>query len=120
MQIIKKILVFLLIILGSQGSSLATHLMGGSLVYEYLGLNTGTGLYQYQVTVTIYRYCSGNPTPAQLPNIINLGVYRDDLNNYDDLTELEHILFIKIDFIDPQNISEVQELILEVPLAGAQ
>jgi phage baseplate assembly protein W len=45
---------------------------------------------------------------------------RDDLNNYDDLTELEHILFIKIDFIDPQNISEVQELILEVPLAGAQ
>ena len=81
MQIIKKILVFLLIILGSQGSSLATHLMGGSLVYEYLGLNTGTGLYQYQVTVTIYRYCSGNPTPAQLPNIINLGVYRDDLNN---------------------------------------
>jgi phage baseplate assembly protein W len=45
---------------------------------------------------------------------------RDDLNNYDDLTELEHILYIKIEFIDPQNISEVQELVLEVPLAGAQ
>ena len=81
MQIIKKVLVFILIMLGSLSTSQATHLMGGSLVYEYLGLNTGTGLYQYQVTVTIYRYCSGNPTPAQLPNTINLGAYIDDLNN---------------------------------------
>ena len=41
------------------------------------------------------------------------------LNRNDDKSELDHILFIRIIFIDPQNIKEVQELTLEVPLAGA-
>lgn len=36
----------------------------------------------------------------------------------DDKTELEHILFIRIIFIDPKNIQEVQELSLEIPLSG--
>lgn len=40
--------------------------------------------------------------------------------NPDDLKEdLDHILFIRIIFVDPQNIKEVQELVLEVPLGGA-
>lgn len=41
------------------------------------------------------------------------------LNQMDDKSELDHILFIRIIFIDPQNIKEVQELTLEVPLSGA-
>lgn len=41
------------------------------------------------------------------------------LNIADDKSELESILFIRILFRDPQNIKEVQELTLEVPLAGA-
>ena len=40
------------------------------------------------------------------------------LNSNDDKSELDHILFIRIIFIDPQNIKEVQELTLEVPLSG--
>lgn len=40
------------------------------------------------------------------------------LNLNDDGTEIDHILYISILFIDPQNIKEVQELTLEVPLAG--
>ena len=40
------------------------------------------------------------------------------LNKEDNRTESEHILFIRIIFVDPQNIKEVQELVLEVPLAG--
>lgn len=40
------------------------------------------------------------------------------LNALDDKSEKEHILFIRIIFIDPQNIKEVQELTLEVPLSG--
>lgn len=40
------------------------------------------------------------------------------LNKADDKQELEHILFIRIIFVDPQNIKEVQELLLEVPLGG--
>lgn len=40
------------------------------------------------------------------------------LNSLDDKSEKEHILFIRVLFIDPQNIKEVQELTLEVPLSG--
>ncbi|MBL0341103.1 MAG: hypothetical protein IPP71_09360 [Bacteroidetes bacterium] len=53
--------------------------MGGSLNYEYLGLNTGSGLYEYRVTITIYRYCeSGSST---LPTSLDLGVYKDNPAN---------------------------------------
>lgn len=38
------------------------------------------------------------------------------LNPADDLTNQEHILNIKIRFFDPNNISEIQELKLELPL----
>jgi phage baseplate assembly protein W len=38
------------------------------------------------------------------------------LDSDDDGTEKEHILFIRIIFVDPQNIKEVQELTLEMPL----
>lgn len=40
----------------------------------------------------------------------------DDLNAQDDLSEAGAILMIKIAFIDPQDIQNVQELRLEVPL----
>lgn len=39
------------------------------------------------------------------------------LNNQDDLTEKEHILYVKINFVDPENIKEIQELALQVPLS---
>ena len=42
----------------------------------------------------------------------------NSLNINDNKTEKDHILFIRILFIDPQNIKEVQELTLEVPLSG--
>jgi phage baseplate assembly protein W len=45
-------------------------------------------------------------------------VDNDSLNKADNKQELEHILFIRIIFVDPQNIKEVQELLLEVPLGG--
>lgn len=43
----------------------------------------------------------------------------DDLNPTDSGDELESILKITIKFIDPDNISEVNELKLTVPLGGA-
>lgn len=43
---------------------------------------------------------------------------RDSLNASDNLTQEEHILFIRILFVDPQNIKEVQELVLNLPLAS--
>ena len=47
---------------------------------------------------------------------IEVGVGSSDLNSEDDGTQTEHILGIKILFYDPENIQEVQELKLEVPL----
>lgn len=41
------------------------------------------------------------------------------LNKNEAKHDLEHILFIRIIFVDPQNIREVQELVLEVPLGGS-
>jgi phage baseplate assembly protein W len=46
-------------------------------------------------------------------------VDESSLNTMDDKSEVYHILFIRIIFIDPQNIKEVQELTLEIPLSGA-
>lgn len=41
-----------------------------------------------------------------------------DLDSEQDAEEKEHILLIKIRFFDPENIQEVEELRLEVPLLG--
>lgn len=42
-----------------------------------------------------------------------------NLNQEDTKDELEAILGIRIDFIDPENISEVQELKLEIPIGSS-
>lgn len=42
----------------------------------------------------------------------------DSLNPDDDQAQNGQILFIRIQFIDPENITEVQELRLELPLGG--
>jgi len=51
---------------------------------------------------------------------IEVGSKVDDksLNKAEAKQDLENILFIRIIFVDPQNIKEVQELLLEVPLGG--
>lgn len=43
---------------------------------------------------------------------------RREANPLDDRTELDAVLMIRIIFVDPENITEVQQLSLEVPLAG--
>ena len=40
----------------------------------------------------------------------------NDLDPLDSKDDLEHILGIKIRFVDPQNITEVDELVLELPI----
>ena len=57
----------------------ATHLMGGNLTYVYQGLNTGTGLYEYTITLKIYRLCDSGS--SQLPNSMPLGAYEDNPGN---------------------------------------
>ncbi|MFM7017121.1 MAG: gliding motility-associated C-terminal domain-containing protein [Bacteroidota bacterium] len=57
----------------------ATHLMGGNMTYTYLGLNSGTGLYDYRVTLKIYRLC--DPGSSQLPTSTSIGAYQDNPGN---------------------------------------
>ncbi|CAN5451166.1 hypothetical protein BH11BAC2_BH11BAC2_00790 [soil metagenome] len=59
--------------------SYATHLMGGNLTYQFLGLNTSTNQYEYTVTLNLYRYCANGS--SQLPATMDIGLYRDDPNN---------------------------------------
>lgn len=40
------------------------------------------------------------------------------LNNLDDQSEIENILSIKIDFVDPQSIKQVESITLKIPLGG--
>ena len=47
---------------------------------------------------------------------VSSDVDENDLNPQDTQTQKEHILSIKIMFFDPENIKEVQELKLNVPL----
>lgn len=51
-------------------------------------------------------------------NIVVKPVDQSQLNSQDKRTEKEYILFVQIIFVDPQNIKQVQELTLEVPLSG--
>jgi phage baseplate assembly protein W len=44
-------------------------------------------------------------------------VSQSDLNFQDPGEDIDSILSIKIIFVDPQQLSEVQELVLEIPLA---
>lgn len=48
---------------------------------------------------------------------VTTSVSNDILNVQDDLTEKDHILYIKINFVDPENIKQIQELALQVPLS---
>jgi len=45
-------------------------------------------------------------------------VDKTSLNKLDDKSELDQILFIRIIFVDPQKIKDVQELTLQVPLSA--
>jgi phage baseplate assembly protein W len=44
---------------------------------------------------------------------------RGNLNKSDNLEQAGYILGIQIEFFDPENITEIESLVLEVPLAGA-
>ena len=40
------------------------------------------------------------------------------LDQFDDKSQIDHILSIRITFFDPQNLQSIEELVLEVPLGG--
>lgn len=57
--------------------------------------------------------------PRVVVEEIDVGVIeKDALHPEDSQEDIEHVLYIKILFFDPEDIQEVQELELKVPLGG--
>jgi len=77
LKLVRKAALLLTLALAPYISS-ASHLMGGNLNYEYIGQNVN-GNYQFNVTLTIFRYCTG--ATSQLPTSQTLGIYQDDISN---------------------------------------
>ncbi len=50
--------------------------------------------------------------------VVSSSIDEKDLNRNDNKEDLDSILSIKILFFDPEQINEVQELVLEVPTSG--
>lgn len=57
----------------------ATHIMGGNLSYQYLGLDSTSGNYRYKLRLELFRLC--DPGSSLLPVDMNIGVYEDDTLN---------------------------------------
>lgn len=55
----------------------ATHLVGGSMSYEYLGLQN-SGQYRYRVTVKMYRDCAAST--VEFDAQIDVGIYNNNSN----------------------------------------
>ncbi|HKR05231.1 MAG TPA: gliding motility-associated C-terminal domain-containing protein [Bacteroidia bacterium] len=66
-------------LLGISTVSRATHIMGGSINYTYLGLDSATGNYRYLVNIYLFRLCDAGS--SLLPIDMNLGIYEDDTLN---------------------------------------
>lgn len=58
------------------------------------------------------------PRVAITDIIVTSNIPSELLNPEDAMEDKEHILFIKIEFVDPEDITEIQELALEIPLGA--
>ncbi len=95
----------ILLLLGLTGSRelSATHLVGGSMSYEYLGLQSN-GKYAYRITVYMYRDCQASQ--VQFDNFIDVGAYTDD--QFQDLANGQ-----------PARLSLIQENSVDPPAGGS-
>lgn len=72
------ILLFFLILVGNDLN--ASHLMGGSLGYEYIGLQVN-GKYRYRIHLTTYIDCGPSSEIPYAEYPIEVGIYANDLMN---------------------------------------
>ena len=61
--------------------SYATHLIGGSLGYEFLGV-TATNEFQFKIILVTYTNCGpGSNVPQPEGPILTVGIYEHDIQN---------------------------------------
>ncbi len=70
---VKKTFALLLIAFGFCNASLARHIAGGEMSYEYLGPGGSATTLKYRITLRLYRDCQS--TGAQLDNIAAITIY---------------------------------------------
>ncbi len=76
----KRILLIIFIALTLVPLTRATHLIGGSMSYQQIGINS-RGNYTYRVTQTLYRDCqNGITTTVQFEPEIVIGIYNNNTN----------------------------------------
>lgn len=73
-----KLILLVVISFSSITQGKSTHLIGGSMDYEYVGIFGN--FVRYRVTLILYKDCSPGVT-GQLDDNITLGVYNNDFNN---------------------------------------
>ncbi len=104
--IYRRTLLFLIFALCSLFELHATHLMGGSMTYEYTGSSGGND--NYHITLKIYRYCDASAGgTAPLDNSMFLGIYEQDINFPNDDKNwfaTEDLLLTSSTFINPPSV----------------
>jgi len=70
---LKRLFILLFILLGAVSQSFATHLVGGSMSYEYKG-KLANGESTFKVTFVLYRDCSGTGTDDGKPVPFDLDI----------------------------------------------
>lgn len=65
---------FILFLLLSTLTTMARHVAGGELYYEYLGSGTSSNTSNYRITLRLFRECS-SPGPLLENERVNVGVY---------------------------------------------
>lgn len=75
----KKLILFLLVVICSGQSLFAAHLKGGWIQYTYLGPGASANTSKYQITVRQYLSC--NSTPAQRDADVYLGIFNGATNS---------------------------------------
>jgi gliding motility-associated-like protein len=69
-----RILLSFLLVTGLVQTSLATHLVGGSMSYKYIGPQFD-GRVRYEVTITMYRDCA--QSTVEFDKVIEMGIYHE-------------------------------------------
>src|SRR5450432_2309411 len=74
-----KLFFHLIIFLGATLPVFATHIVGGEMVYEYIGPGTDSGFKQYKITLKLFR--DQFTTGAAMPTDVFIGIF-DGVNQY--------------------------------------
>ena len=60
----------------------AKHIIGGEMIYDYLGPGAAPNTSKYQITLKIFRNQNAPPDAASMPSNVFIGIFNND-NSYE-------------------------------------